>query len=122
MNIIQLKKKWKDILSRTIFTLEKTEKNMIYIKLVDIPDELYSDLLQYYFIKTLNEKYGDKWLLEINCEYDKDTGIVEYDCEIMTDRISHVSVDFSYEELKTVLTEHVKAFYLEYRKKLQLYT
>ena len=122
MNIIQLKKKWKDILSRTIFTLEKTEKNMVYIKLVDIPEELYGDLLQYYFIKTLNEKYGDKWLLEINCEYDKDTGTVEYDCEIMTDRIYHVTVDFSYEELKTVLTEHVKAFYLEYRKKLQLYT
>ena len=121
MNIIQLKKKWSDILSRTIFTLEKTEENMVYIKLVDIPDEFYRDLLQYYSIKMLNKKYGYKWILEINCEYDKDTGIVEYGCEIRADRIFYTTVDFSYEELKTVLTEHVKAFYLEYRKKLQLY-
>lgn len=109
------KEEWKEELSGVWCHHVSEEKDMVDIKITDIPPEHYGDIVGRGFVSNWNENYSD-WILNVECYYNTETGDIEYDGELVADgKINYTSLDMQ-DEVKQALDEIVKLFYKQREK------
>ena len=106
---------WKEELSGVYCTLVNEDRDTALIKMKDIPDTAYISLIGEDKVKSLKEEHGDNWFIVLDCCYNLESGVIEYEGLVYKGYISSVNLDIE-KELKKALDEEVKKFYKNYRK------
>ena len=109
------KEQWKEELNGVYCHLVIEDKEIALIMMKDIPDTAYTCLIGKDEVKSLTEKHGNNWSIVLDCYYNLESGIIEYEGLIYKDYISSVNLDIE-KELQRALDEEVKKFYKNYRK------
>ena len=109
------KEEWKEELNGVYCTLVREDKETALIKMRDIPDTAHTCLISKDKVESLIEKHGSDWFIVLDCYYNLESGVIEYEGLIYSGYISSVNLDIE-KELKEALDEEVKKFYKNYRK------
>lgn len=109
------KEQWKEELNGVCCTLISEDKERALIKMKDIPDTAYTHLVGRAMVKNLTEKYGGNWFIVLDCYYDFESGVIDYEGLVYSGYISSVNLEIE-KELHKALDDEVKKFYKNYRK------
>ena len=109
------KEQWKEELSGIYCTLVSEDRERALIKMKDIPDIAYTRLIGRDKVTSLTIENGGNWFIVLDCYYNLESGVIEYEGLVYKGYISSVNLEIE-KELQRALDEEVKKFYKNYRK------
>ena len=104
------KEQWKEELSGICCTLISEDKERALIKIEDIPDIAYTRLIGRDKVTSLSRKYGGNWFIVLDCYYNLESGVIDYEGLIYNSFISSVNLEIE-RELQKALDDEVKLFW-----------